>query len=207
MSGKKIIEIGAADFQKEVLAQERVVVDFYSTECPPCEALATKFEPLSELYGDDIRFVKIFRQGNRELAAELGVGSSPTLLFYRSGERTGEVLTGAVKRSALMRNLDALLPAGARGGHPGPHPAGGGLLRRAHPRRRAGRPHGGHLRRPGAGWTPWWWTAACPAGRSPPPTRSPTTPASWRRCPAGSWPTPCTSRPRRRGCASAPPWR
>ncbi len=110
MTGK-IREIGEADFQKEVLAKERVVVDFYSTECPPCEALAAKFESLGELYGDDVRFVKIFRQGNRALAEQLGVRSSPTLLFYRNGERTGDVLTGAVKRTALMRNLDALLPA------------------------------------------------------------------------------------------------
>jgi thioredoxin reductase (NADPH) len=40
------------------------------------------------------------------------VTSSPTLLFYRSGERTGEVLTGGVRRLDLMRNLDALLPEG-----------------------------------------------------------------------------------------------
>ena len=45
-----------------------VVVDFYSTECPPCEALAPKYEALAELYGDDVKFVKIFRQSNRELA-------------------------------------------------------------------------------------------------------------------------------------------
>jgi thioredoxin 1 len=33
-------EIQAADWQREVLeAAEPVVVDFYSSECPPCEAL------------------------------------------------------------------------------------------------------------------------------------------------------------------------
>ena len=28
-----------------------VVLDFYSTECPPCEAVAPKYEGVSELYG------------------------------------------------------------------------------------------------------------------------------------------------------------
>ncbi len=111
MAGK-ILEIGAAEFERQVLSGDRVVVDFYSTECPPCEALAAKYEALSELYGDDIRFIKIFRQGNRALAESLGVSASPTLLFYRGGERTGEALTGAIRRSEIMRNLDALLPAG-----------------------------------------------------------------------------------------------
>ncbi|MDA3833489.1 MAG: FAD-dependent oxidoreductase, partial [Spirochaetales bacterium] len=82
---------------------------FYSTECPPCEALASNYEALSELYGDDIAFIKIFRQGNRELAAELDVTGSPTVLFYENGEIVGEKLAGGIKRSELMKNLDALL--------------------------------------------------------------------------------------------------
>ncbi len=110
MAGK-IKEIQAADFEKEVLGKERVVVDFYSTECPPCEALASKYETLSYIYGDDISFIKIFRQGNRELSEKLDVSGSPTVIFYKNGERVGDTLTGGIKRSDLMKNLDALLPA------------------------------------------------------------------------------------------------
>ncbi|MBB6478726.1 FAD-dependent oxidoreductase [Spirochaeta isovalerica] len=105
----RIIEINADKFDEEVLKGDKVVVDFYSTECPPCEALATKYDALSELYGNDIKFVKIFRQGNKELATSLGVTGSPTVLFYEKGERTGDTLSGGVKRSDMMRNLDALL--------------------------------------------------------------------------------------------------
>ena len=108
MAGK-IKEIQAADFEKEVLSKERVVVDFYSTECPPCEALAAKYENLSMIYGDDISFIKIFRQGNRELAQELDVSGSPTVLFYKNGERVGKTLTGGILRSDLMEGLDSLL--------------------------------------------------------------------------------------------------
>ncbi len=108
MTGK-IIEIKADEFKTEVLNKELAVVDFYSTECPPCEALAAKYDSLSEIYGDDVQFIKIFRQGNRELAEELDVTASPTLLFYRNGELTGDKLTGGVLRSDIMRNLDALV--------------------------------------------------------------------------------------------------
>jgi thiol-disulfide isomerase/thioredoxin len=75
-------EIVAADFESEVLQADKVVLDFYSTECPPCEALAPKFESLSAIYDKDIKFLKIFRQKNRDLADRLGVQSSPTLLFF-----------------------------------------------------------------------------------------------------------------------------
>jgi thioredoxin reductase (NADPH) len=107
---ERIMEIGADQFQEQVLGAGMAVVDFYSTECPPCEDLATKFEPLSELYGEKVKFIKVYRQGNRELATALDVTGSPTLLFYKNGERVGEKLSGGIQRRAIMRNLDAMLP-------------------------------------------------------------------------------------------------
>ncbi|MBN2442845.1 MAG: FAD-dependent oxidoreductase [Spirochaetales bacterium] len=107
---EKIKYIDTDQYDKEVLAGGKVVLDFYSTECPPCEALAAKYEQLSLMYGEDIKFLKIFRQENRALAEKLGVSGSPTVLFYNNGERTGDVLTGGIKRSELIKNLDALLP-------------------------------------------------------------------------------------------------
>lgn len=103
-------EINSTEFDSDVLQAGKVVLDFYSTECPPCEALASKFEDLSKLYGNDIKFLKIFRQGNRELADKLVVKSSPTLLFFDNGKEVGERLTGGVKRIDIIHNLDNLLP-------------------------------------------------------------------------------------------------
>ena len=104
-------EINSSEFEKEVLESDKIVLDFFSTECPPCEALASKFEDLSNLYGNDIKFLKIFRQENRELAEKLGVKSSPTLLFFNKGEEVASRLTGGIKRSDIIRNLDSMLPA------------------------------------------------------------------------------------------------
>lgn len=104
-------EISAVEFEKEVLQAENAVVDFYSTECPPCEALAPKFEALSGLYGNQVKFIKIFRQQNRSLAEELGVKSSPTLLFYQHGKQIGHSLTGGIKKSEIIANLNLLIPA------------------------------------------------------------------------------------------------
>lgn len=104
-------EITAKEFTSDVINSGKVVLDFYSTECPPCEALASKFEDLSKLYGNDIKFLKIYRQQNRELAEHLGVKSSPTLVFYNDGKEIGERLSGGIKRSDIIHNFDLMLPA------------------------------------------------------------------------------------------------
>jgi thioredoxin reductase (NADPH) len=103
-------EITASEFEKEVIWGNKVVLDFYSTECPPCEALAPKFEGLSELYGADIKFLKVFRQQNRELAEKLSVKSSPTLLFFDNGKEIAERLSGGIKRSEIITRLDNMIP-------------------------------------------------------------------------------------------------
>lgn len=108
---EKIMEIETAQFKQEVLGARLAVVDFYSTECPPCEDLATKFEPLSQIYGNDVKFIKIYRQGNRDLAKSLDVSGSPTLLFFKDGQQVGPKLSGGIRRSAIMDTLDAHLPA------------------------------------------------------------------------------------------------
>lgn len=102
-------EISATDFESEVLNGGKVVLDFYSTECPPCEALAPKFESLGKLFSEDAKFIKIFRQENRELAEKLGVMGSPTVLFFEDGKEVGFRLTGGIKRKELIEQLKILI--------------------------------------------------------------------------------------------------
>lgn len=105
-------EITASDFEQEVLNGAKVVLDFYSTECPPCEALAPKLEALAGLYGDKITFLKIFRQGNRELATQLGVSSSPTLLFFDNGQPILDTISGGIRKAEIVERLDQMLTPG-----------------------------------------------------------------------------------------------
>jgi thiol-disulfide isomerase/thioredoxin len=104
-------EITAQDWEREVAgASGAVVLDFYSTECPPCEALAPKYASVAEAYAGRARFLKIFRQGNRELAVRLGVTGSPTLLFFKDGREVGERMTGEeIRKTVLKARVEALL--------------------------------------------------------------------------------------------------
>jgi len=110
---ERITYVHSDTWKKEVLEEKRpVVVDFYSTECPPCEALASKYESLADIYGEDIKFVKVFRQENRQLAESLSVSGSPTVLFFRNGDRIGKTHTGGILRAELEESLHHLIDAG-----------------------------------------------------------------------------------------------
>ncbi len=104
-------EITSAEFEQEVLQGGKVVVDFYSSECAPCEALAPKFDAMAELYGEKIKFLKVFRQQNRELATELGVSSSPTLLFFDNGKKLPITMSGGIRKSEIQKQLDDMITA------------------------------------------------------------------------------------------------
>lgn len=104
-------EITQADFEAEVAQSTLpVVLDFFSTECPPCEALAPKFDAVAEQFAGKARFLKIFRQGNKDLASRLGVTGSPTLVFFRDGAEIGERMSGEeIKRTAIKAQVETLL--------------------------------------------------------------------------------------------------
>jgi thiol-disulfide isomerase/thioredoxin len=103
-------EIQASEYEREVLgAGTPVVLDFFSTECPPCEALAPKYEAVADQFAGRVAFLKIFRQGNRELATQLGVSGSPTLVFFKNGQEQGQRLTGEIKRSEIKAAVEAWL--------------------------------------------------------------------------------------------------
>ncbi len=106
-------EITQAEYEAEVAGSPQpVILDFFSTECPPCEALAPKFDAVAEQFAGKARFLKIFRQGNRELATRLGVTGSPTLVFFKGGAEVGERMTGEeIKRTAIKAQVESLLGA------------------------------------------------------------------------------------------------
>ena len=90
-----------------------VVVDFTAVWCGPCQRIAPTFEAMAEEYAEQAVFVKVDVDELPELAAQLGVSSMPTFLFYRRGERL-DMLRGADE--AGLRRLVAehsALPAAA----------------------------------------------------------------------------------------------
>lgn len=111
MENSYIREIDTQIYQSEVAnSKEPYVLDFYSDECAPCESLAPKYEEAAYLFGDKVRFYKIFRQQNRDLAKSLGVSSSPTVIFFKDGKEVGTRLRGGIKKKELFSQIQNLIP-------------------------------------------------------------------------------------------------
>ena len=61
-----------------------VLVDFWAEWCGPCRQFAPVFEAASEQH-QDIRFLKVDTEEERELAARAAITSIPTLMAFRDG--------------------------------------------------------------------------------------------------------------------------
>ena len=77
-------QLTAADFEKTVLENDIVLVDFWAAWCGPCRAFAPTFEKASEA-NEDIVFGKVDTEAERALASAANITSIPTLMAFREG--------------------------------------------------------------------------------------------------------------------------
>lgn len=78
------IELGAANFGDTVVTDGMVIVDFWAEWCGPCRNFAPIFEEASTKH-PDIVFGKVDTEAEKQLAAEAGISSIPTLMVFRDG--------------------------------------------------------------------------------------------------------------------------
>jgi len=107
---ERIIDSGTESFEQDVIKSEMPsVVNFYSDDCPPCEALAPIFERLAQDLREHIKFIRLFRPRNRDLADRIGIKSSPTVVFFKNGQEVCQRLTGYIKKSELRKAIEEVL--------------------------------------------------------------------------------------------------
>lgn len=85
-----------------------LVVDFWATWCGPCRQLAPTVSELAQEYDGKITVAKCDVEEADEIAAQYGIRTIPTLLFFKNGEVVDKSV-GAVAKSKLVEKFDALL--------------------------------------------------------------------------------------------------
>ncbi len=94
-----------------------VVIDFWSTTCGPCRAMAPHFAHVAEQFRDSpVRFVKIQTDAHPELAAPFRIRAVPTVMFVHDGQILDAVV-GAMPAPRLAKKARWLAnKAEGRGG-------------------------------------------------------------------------------------------
>lgn len=78
------VTLTAENFEKTVLADGIVLVDWWASWCGPCMQFGPIFESASEA-NEDITFAKIDTDAEQQLAAGAQIMSIPTLMIFRDG--------------------------------------------------------------------------------------------------------------------------
>ncbi|NMB34414.1 MAG: thioredoxin-disulfide reductase [Clostridium sp.] len=106
----KVIRSSEGRFENDVRKSTLpTMVYFYSDECPPCNYFGPLFEKLAEKYAGKMKFIKIHRQQNRQLAEELNIKSSPTVLFFKHGEEICSRLNGYIKKTEIDNEIENVI--------------------------------------------------------------------------------------------------
>jgi thioredoxin 1 len=102
-------QVNTATFEQQVLKSEvPVLVDFYATWCPPCQALAPRVDELAAELGGRAGVVKVNVDDDGDLASRYRITSVPTLILFDQGEQVGRWV-GLQSKATLQAALDRRL--------------------------------------------------------------------------------------------------
>lgn len=102
-----VIAVTAADFERVVLDGSRrqpVLVDFWADWCAPCRQLMPILAKLADEFAGAFVLAKVDTEAERELAAQFGIRSLPTVQLFKDGRPVDQFM-GALPESELRAFL------------------------------------------------------------------------------------------------------
>lgn len=85
-----------AVFNDLINGDRPVLVDFYAEWCGPCGMIAPVIEQIAAEH-KEIEVVKVNVDNAVEIAAEYGIVSIPTVIFFKNGSETKRIIGAADK--------------------------------------------------------------------------------------------------------------
>jgi thioredoxin 1 len=102
----ELINLNKESFEKAIIEDKTVLVDFWAPWCGPCKAIAPILGEIAAELGDAVSIYKVNVDDNTELAQEHGVNSIPTILVYKNGSLS-ETLVGVKSKEDLISTIQS----------------------------------------------------------------------------------------------------
>ena len=103
-----VVDVTAENFDRIVLEgsyRQPILVDYWADWCAPCRMLAPILDALANELGGKVLVAKINTEEQRELAAQYGIRSLPTVKLFKGGQPVDEFM-GALPESEIRAFLD-----------------------------------------------------------------------------------------------------
>ena len=104
-ASENTVTVTDENFASEIAgAQGLAVVDFGASWCGPCRIIGPIVDQLADEYAGRVVVGKLDVDEKPATAAQFGVRSLPTVLFFKDGKVVDQII-GAVPRPALERKI------------------------------------------------------------------------------------------------------
>ena len=100
-----LIIAGESNFDEIIKGSEFVLVDFWQSRCPPCEAMDSIVKSLSEEFSGRVVFAKLNVNSNPTIARRFRVKSVPAFILFQDGKLKTR-RTGAMSKKDLARWIE-----------------------------------------------------------------------------------------------------
>jgi len=102
------VQITNENFEQLKNGETPLVVDFWATWCGPCRMIAPIISELAKEYDGKVVIGKCDVEECEDIAAQFGIRTIPTLLFFKKGEQVDKFV-GASTKAKLEEKIKALL--------------------------------------------------------------------------------------------------
>jgi thioredoxin 1 len=99
------IKITSENFQKEVMESPiPVILDFWAEWCRPCQMLGPIIEDISNELAGKVKVGKVNVDEEGLLANQYRISSIPTVMAFKQGKPTAQVI-GLLRKEDLLKRL------------------------------------------------------------------------------------------------------
>ena len=110
MASANVIELTAANWEKEVVQSEKpVLVDFWAVWCGPCRMLAPTIDKIADQFAGKVKVGKLNTDESPDIAVKYGISAIPQILLFMGGEQPIDKQIGNQPMDNIVKMLNRAL--------------------------------------------------------------------------------------------------